>query len=217
MNQWGKKAELYQAYFEDNDNRVSSKKVFPGILKIIGDVSNKKILDFGCGQGRFSRVFHDMGAHVYAYDNAQQEIEIACSLNNGRDIKYSFNNEIFMNQCDYDLVWCFMALLCNPHEDVLDIIKKIYNCLKTNGFACFVNTNTETLGFRFQDFYSIPPDNLMNGSPYKTIIPTSKGEIEVTDYYYSPEHLRDVFLSNNFEIVNETVFSKQFIFHLLQK
>jgi len=216
-NQWEIYAELYKAYLDDADDRVSFVQVFPRILNSFGEVRGKRILDLGCGQGRFSRAFHDLGAEVTAYDFSPGEIEIARSLDDGREISYSSDKESFENTNYYDLTLCSMVLLCNPPKKAFQLVQTIYNCLAQDGFACFVNTNTGKLGCRFKDFFSEPPAESKQGVPYKTIIPTSKGELVVTDYYYSPEHLKNLFFSAHFEMEHEEIISQQFVFHMLRK
>lgn len=215
--QWNIYAKLYKAYLEDADDRVSFVQVFPKIIDHFGEAKGKRILDLGCGQGRFSRAFHDLGAEVTAYDLSPGEIEIAKSLDDGRGINYSSDKATIENANNYDLILCAMVLLCNPPKQAFQLTRTIYSCLSQNGVACFVNTNTDTLGHRFKDFYSEPPVEAKQGEPYKTIIPTSKGELVVTDYYYSPEHLKNLFFSARFKIKYEEIISQQFIFHILQK
>ena len=37
---------------------------YKNVLKLMGEVRGKKILDYGCGVGKFSRVLKDLGADV---------------------------------------------------------------------------------------------------------------------------------------------------------
>jgi 2-polyprenyl-3-methyl-5-hydroxy-6-metoxy-1,4-benzoquinol methylase len=217
INQWDDHAKAYQAYFKDTDDRVSSTQVFPRIISVLGDVKQKRVLDIGCGQGRFSRAFHDLGADVTAYDISPEEIKIAVSMDNGRGITYSHNSAVLESRNAFDLIFCFMALLCNPPEQALELLRSAYKCLVPGGMACFGNTNTETLGQRFKDFFSEPPAERKAGAPYKTIIPNSQADIIVTDYYYSPEDLKILFASAGFTTVHEEVVAEQFVFHVLRK
>jgi SAM-dependent methyltransferase len=215
-NQWDENAEKYQAYFADDDRRTSSTVVFPRILEILGDIRGKKILDFGCGQGRFSRAFYDRGAVVTGYDRSKEELDIAAKLNDRRDILYSSERNVLTNDT-YDIVLCFMVLLCNGKKELCKMVKKIYNIAKGSGVCIFVNTNTATLGRRFKDFYSIAPDNRENGAGYTTIIPTSEGDIIIKDYFYTRDFLKEVFVASGFKVVSEEVIRDQFVLHIARK
>ena len=214
--QWDLVAHKYKQYFEDRQDRISSQVVFPLILKMLGKVKGKRVLDFGCGQGRFSRKLCDLGAIVTAYDISEESLRIAIKLNGSRKITYT-NDKRVLNVNYYDIVLCFMVLLCNDIKIVKKLVEDIYNFLKPRGLAVFVNTNTESLGKRFPDFYSIPPKLPTEGAPYKTIIPTSAGDIIVTDYFYSREFLRNLFAEAGLKLICEKVVADQFVVHFLRK
>ena len=78
-NQWDRNAEAYRTYFTDDDRRMSSAVVFPRIIALPGDIRGKSILDFGCGQGRFTRALHDRGALVTGFDSSKRELDIAAA------------------------------------------------------------------------------------------------------------------------------------------
>jgi len=216
VNQWGENAEKYQAYFADDDRRTSSTVVFTRILEILGDIKGKKILDFGCGQGRFSRAFYDMGGVVTGYDRSKEELDIALQLSDERDILYSSERSVLTSDT-YDIVLCFMVLLCNKKKELYQIVKGIYNIAKSPGVCIFVNTNTDTLGERFKDFYSIAPDDRKDGAQYTTIIPTSKGDIDIKDYFYTRDFLKQAFVANGFKVDSEEVIRDQFVLHIARK
>ena len=51
---------------------------FDAVAKLLGDVSGKAFLDFGCGTGRSARFLRGLGAqHVYAVDHDQNMISQA--------------------------------------------------------------------------------------------------------------------------------------------
>ncbi len=49
----------------------------PATLALLGDLAGKRILDAGCGEGRFARMMAQPGAHVTAVDVSQRMIELA--------------------------------------------------------------------------------------------------------------------------------------------
>lgn len=53
---------------------------FDAVAKLLGDISGKAFLDFGCGAGRSARFLKELGAgHVYAVDHNQTMIDQALS------------------------------------------------------------------------------------------------------------------------------------------
>ena len=51
--------------------------IMPYMLDMIGDVSGKKILDLGCGEGGYSRKLAEKGADVTAVDCSEYFIDFA--------------------------------------------------------------------------------------------------------------------------------------------
>ncbi len=213
--QWDEQAELYHAYLNET-SRVSSSKVFPQILNHFGDLNSLSILDFGCGEGRFARVFADNGGNVTAYDPSEKELKLAQLQDNGRGIHYTSDLSSLPQNSSHRAI-CFMVLICNPEKEAKKLIQDIYDLMKPGGVVCFANTNTDTLGRRFADFYSTPPTELAEGTPYTSYIPTSKGKVVVTDHYYTPSGLSDMFIKANFEIIDVEIISDQFVLHTIKK
>jgi len=214
--EWDDYTEQYQAYFDDQSEKVSSTTVFPRILQILGNISGKTVLDFGCSMGRFSRIMHDMGAIVTGYDLSPKAVDIAKSLDSKRNIEY-FSRLEDLKENYYEIVICTMVLLCNPLAQAFQLVNDIYTYTKPGGIVCFVNTNVATLGRGFQNFSSQLPQEQKEGSPYQTRIPTIKGDLVVTDYFYTSEHLKQMFENNKFQLQGEEIIAEQFILHILKK
>lgn len=219
--QWNKASDLYSAFIDELQvKKGSTDSVFPRILKLIGEVKNKRILDYGCGEGRLSRVLYNLGSNVCAFDISESMIKKARDKNNNRNIIYTSNSnslDVFRNSY-YDFVILFMVLITINENNLGQVIDRIYRILKKKGKAIFVNTNTDTLGHRFEGFYSeIEEENRKEGNPYKTFILTSKGILEVVDYYYSVTFLRELYLQFGFEIIHEEIIEDQFLLQIVMK
>lgn len=55
---------------------------YPEILRLLGDVKGRKILDVGCGPGLLTRLIAARGAEVTAYDNSAEQIQLALDEEN---------------------------------------------------------------------------------------------------------------------------------------
>ncbi len=50
---------------------------YPGLLKILGNVRHKSVLDIGCGNGFFSSMVAKQGAKIVGFDASKKQIELA--------------------------------------------------------------------------------------------------------------------------------------------
>ena len=100
-----------------------------------------KILDFGCGSGRDTLYFKDLGYEVDSIDGSEKLCEIARRYTNS-DVKCMDFSELDSKE-EYDGVWACSSILHVKREELIDILKKIRTFLKTNGYfyTSFVDGN----------------------------------------------------------------------------
>jgi len=219
--QWENYAELYSYFIDElEDKKGNTDNVFPRIIDMIGPVQKRKVLDYGCGEGRLARILYDLGADVYAFDISKNMIKKGKEKNENRKIIYSsdINSKVIFRENFYDFIFCFMVLITIKKGDLGCTLEKIYNVLKINGKAIFVNTNPETIGYKFENFFSeIEKKSRKDGCPYKTFFRTSKGTFDIIDYYYSSIFLRELYKKSGFTVIHEETIDEQFLLHIVEK
>lgn len=63
---------------------------FPAVEELLGNVSQKHILDIGCGDGLFPRLLAQRGASVVGYDKAPEKIAEARAHDDARRLRVKF-------------------------------------------------------------------------------------------------------------------------------
>jgi SAM-dependent methyltransferase len=63
---------------------------FPAVEELLGDVSRRRILDVGCGDGLFPRLLAQRGASVVGYDKAPEKIAEARAHEDARWLRVKF-------------------------------------------------------------------------------------------------------------------------------
>lgn len=104
------------------------------VLELLGDINGKRILDYGCGSGKFSRVLAEKGAEVIAVDPTENMLALARAQNCQRiNYQWIVDNDIsFINAIDNAVA---TYVLCGRADDqeVRNIIKNIYGKLPVSG------------------------------------------------------------------------------------
>ena len=98
---------------------------------------NSKILDMGCGTGRDSKYFKELGYLVKSIDGSLEMCKVASRLLNEEVEQLNFLDIDYKEE--FDGVFACASLLHLSNEDLLVVLKKISNALKENGilYTCF--------------------------------------------------------------------------------
>ncbi len=133
---WGSVAEWYDKHLEKTGDTYHDKVVHPNLLRMLGDIKGKQILDLACGQGIFSRLLADKGASVVGVDLGKELIDIAEKKNAEYKFKIHFfhsaSNDLFMVKDDTkDIVVCVLAL--QNIEKLQETITEVSRVLKKGG------------------------------------------------------------------------------------
>lgn len=89
------------------------------------------ILDFGCGSGRDTKAFMDLGFRVDATDGSE-ELCIRASEYTGIQVKRMLFQELDAYE-KYDGIWACASILHLPKTELAEVITKIEAALKTGG------------------------------------------------------------------------------------
>lgn len=131
---WNKAGKGLCDVAETNDFRMYF--IMPYTLQQFGDVSDKKILDIGCGDGGYSRALVHKGANVTSIDCAIDAINFAMKKANEEGLKIEHfvrnSNDLYdIGDSTFDIVLCSMMLM--DIEDFEGTLKEIYRVIKPKG------------------------------------------------------------------------------------
>ena len=108
-NQW---AESVEDWIQQ-DQSVRTGMLDSWMLEALGDVSGKRVIDIGCGEGRFCRLLAGLGAEVTGIDLTEALVEKARSLAVGRE-EYIVGNAEDLSPIDdecFDLAVSYIVLV----------------------------------------------------------------------------------------------------------
>lgn len=215
---WGKVAKTYNKYL-NTDKNYHTEVVIPNLLRLIGDVKGKNILDIACGQGQISSMLFDLGAKVSGFDAGKDLIKIA--KENNKNIEYKIldaqnfakdylEKEKYKN---FDIIICILAIQNIENvKSVLENIKKVSNkntkiyfvinhpafrIPKYSHWEYSKNEEGENIQFRRVDKYLSDIKIKMDMNPGEQRI--SKKEFTFS-YHRSLQHYFKLFSNNNFVV-----------------
>jgi ubiquinone/menaquinone biosynthesis C-methylase UbiE len=128
---WGPVAEWYRDTVENNDS-YQVKVIEPNLLRVLGDVSGKKVLDIACGEGYFSGLLSEHGAKVTGLDIGEELIEIAKQKYKKPAFHHMRAEDVgTLKREQFDIAICVLAL--QNIEDVKAVFQGVASILKPGG------------------------------------------------------------------------------------
>jgi ubiquinone/menaquinone biosynthesis C-methylase UbiE len=130
---WGNVSEWYDKHLETNEDTYQAKVIAPNLLRLLGIVKGKKLLDIACGQGYFSRLLRDAGAEVSGIDISSELIMYA-KRREGEGIEYvvgSADNLSHWKKGVFDAAFCVLAI--QNIENVPGVLSEASRVLKSDG------------------------------------------------------------------------------------
>jgi ubiquinone/menaquinone biosynthesis C-methylase UbiE len=109
------------------------------ILKHLGDVNGKTLLDLGCGAGENSVYFSKLGARCVASDYSPGMVDVALKLaeKNGVSVEGRVINAMAIDYPDNSFDIIYAANLLHHIPDPLITIREMHRVLKPGGKMCF--------------------------------------------------------------------------------
>ena len=136
---WGHVANWYHEHVSESEDTYHEKVIKPNLLRVLGEVKDKRVLDLACGEGFFSRALNDAGAIVTGADIAPELIAIAKKLG-PPSISYvaASAERIPLPDESFDAAICVLAL--QNIKDLSGALAQVSHLLKKNApFAIVLN------------------------------------------------------------------------------
>ncbi len=129
---WGHVANWYHEHISESEDTYHEKVIKPNLLRVVGDIRGKHVLDVACGQGYFSRALALAGARVTGADIAPELIQIAKKMGPA-DISYitAPASRMPLPDASFDVATCVLAL--QNIKDLSGALAQVSRLLKKGG------------------------------------------------------------------------------------
>lgn len=206
---WGETAESYFKAADITNEEIN----FPAIVRGIGEIEGQIILDYGCGNGRFSRKIEQMRAKkVIGVDKEQSMIDLARKTDFDSRVEYHKNSDSslsFLEDNSVDKVMANLVFMMSPtKEDMRQAFGEIYRVLKKNGVFVYLVTHSAFIEKDAPDYrnkFDEPFDYFAEEKPYRFILLDSEGkeiDEEFYDYHYTLATYLNIAIQSRFTITS---------------
>lgn len=138
---WDETSRAYEYFTEDEDS-YSYKIEWPCIQKMLPKLNEKKILDLGCGTGRFDFIFEKENPFsILGVDISEQMLKIAKEKATIKGSKVKFIKEDISNLDTYSngkFDFIFSSTTLHYIYDIKELFNNMYNVLEEKG-VCIVS------------------------------------------------------------------------------
>ena len=131
--QWEAMAQDWISLSQDSEKSHREAMLDGWMLDAVGDVSGRKLIDLGCGEGRFSRMLAERGAVVTGVDLCVPFVEFAKS--------HRVTNEVYLlgdmedlhtvPDAEFDLAVSYVTLVDVP--DMANAVREAFRVLRRGG------------------------------------------------------------------------------------
>lgn len=130
---------------------VEKEKILkPELLKLLTNLNGKKVVDLGCGNGYYSRMFAAKGAHVTAVDKNFNQLKNAIKIEKASPLGISYmrspieHAKLTDNSFDIALM-IFVICETRKKSEVKKMIRKAHSLLKTDGILVISQTHPHNI------------------------------------------------------------------------
>ncbi len=139
-------ADAYIAY-QDRGDANRTLLLDPAMLRLCGDVAGKRVLDAGCGEGRFARMLAERGAHVLGIDPIPRMLSVARERGPGAFLRAMAERMPFAPAA-FDLVVSYVTLV--DIRGYLEAIAEMARVLRPGGALVVANLGFVTAGYGWE-------------------------------------------------------------------
>lgn len=198
-------AKVWNELAEEYDNKYQAimdwRLGYSVVENLLGEIGGKRILDYGCGSGKFSRRMRDLGGVVTAVDVSTNAIDRAKQ----RD-KTSIHYQVIVNddisflkkESISNAVATFVFCTMQQENQIRNVIKQIYDKLTPEGCLIILEPHPEALGYEYVSMKRERPKEVKSGVPI--IVQLTGMDTQFQDYWRSKEDYLKILSDIGFKI-----------------
>lgn len=193
-------AELYATLGIEGTTYEAS---FDAAREMLGDLSGKRCLDFGCGTGRSTMLLRSLGAKQAVGVDRNESMVSAAVQSTG--VEYLLMREGLVPCPDetFDAALASHVFVeARSESELLTAHAEIARCLKSGGELVSITMNPESLGAQWLTFGYEPRPDVVSGEEVTCVVQTAGGELRIQDVWWSQEDYERIVIESGFRILD---------------
>lgn len=188
IDAWNKKD--VESYGRKDDLELSV--LHPELLEMLGEVRDRRIADYGCGEGKLLAELIQKGARISGYDTSDAMIAQSRErLGTNEDLRVIQSGEIPLADNTLDgVVSNLVLMMCPLLEDVKKIFREVNRVLKPNGRWIYCVTHPAFSDREFTTYRNIfgsERNYFDNGEPYRFVLKKQDG-VDIAAEHFIDHH-----------------------------
>jgi len=178
------------------------------MMKLIGDLAGKKVVDVACGEGHFTRKLRKAGAaEMVGVDISERMIELARAQEAHEPLGIVYRVEdarAAVAQQDFDLaVSAWLLVYAHDRVELASMCRGLSRRLKPGGRFVTIACNPDLYAFKVPDYrkygFSVTlADHVFEGAPILWTIHLEDSSFDIENYYLPIAAYESAFLETGF-------------------
>ncbi len=176
------------------------------LMSAVGDIRDKKVLDYGAGPGVLALGLQKMGANVKVWD-INNEMREKAGVKIGSENIYNDISQVPQNF--FDIIICNLVLCIVPEDEVKNIVENIKNFLNETGsvYIGFCNPKIFQVAESNLDFRFPTGNKYEDNHNYKKI--KKEGGYEIIETHRPIEWYEKIYAAAGLKLV-DTLFTPEY-------
>src|SRR3989344_7691852 len=170
--------------------------------KILGDLTNKKVLDFGSGAGRTAQLLLSMGAEkVVGVDHNQSMIDQTKKIQNEKLEFVKVDSTLPFEENTFDgalAAHVFVEVI--SLDEMKQVSSEVFRVLKPGGIFVIITNNSKSIGMNYLSYGYSKNDNLKSGDKIPCTIKKGKDSFVIDDYFWFEEDYQKLLEEVGFKV-----------------
>lgn len=130
---WEPVSDWYMKYLQEDTDSYHAKVIIPNLLRLLGNIDGKKMLDLGCGSGIVGHILAEQKASVIGVDGSKSLIEAAKKVAQKNEQYHLSDVRVGLPKECRDIDVCISVMSIQNMDSLHKVFEHVAKALKKDG------------------------------------------------------------------------------------